>query len=359
MVIDGKPGKPYDGIRAPYYRPLKGEAVFFGDDRHYAYIARTGDGDASTERMVVDGMEELAYHFIFTTKGGSYLNPLTENWMYVGWPKDGDLKLVVDGKVGVSVPFIAADKSLLLINGHSMWTDFESNTDKPYVAVVDGKRGKSYGFITQESLTLHSTGAYGYEACDKIGEKYFFVINGKESARYVTVLGKSLAFSNDGTRHAFWANKNFEAKDYAIVVDGKEYPVPYITFGIAFSPSGRHWMSSCLSPEPGKTTRYLVVDGKVVGDCFDKEAEDIRGLVFSTDETRYAYLVQKDGQSFVVLDDARLPSYHAVHDFTFSPDGTRWAYVAKRAAGEGICRHRWQRGRGIRPDRWQENGVQC
>lgn len=151
------------------------------------------------------------------------------------------------------------------------------------------------------------------------GSKSVIMVDGVEGPRFDSRVNQ-IVFSPDGKRHAYVA---VSGTDGILVLDGKEVarePLmdntpPY--FELVFSPGGKRFAYHRHERETKGAFRWLVLDGKQ-GD----KVSAIQNLVFSPDETRYAYLAgheaDKGGQTLVV--DGRNVGRQGVEP-QFSPDG--------------------------------------
>jgi len=151
------------------------------------------------------------------------------------------------------------------------------------------------------------------------GSKSVIMVDGIEGPRFDSRVNQ-IVFSPDGKRHAYVA---VSGTDGILVLDGKEVarePLmdntpPYHV--LVFSPGGKRFAHQRLERETKGAYRWLVIDGKQ-GD----KVTAIQNLVFSPDETRFAYLAgheaDKGGQTLVV--DGRNVGRQGVNP-QFSPDG--------------------------------------
>jgi len=317
FVVDGVAGPL--GVSARPLDLLRSE-VFFGNGEHYAYItSQKGRG----YWVVVDGKPGTEYRFIDYTKR-AYLSPTRKTWSYVGdLHEKGVFVIVVNGKETAKASFVA--RSILLTEGHSLFIDYR---DDKYYAIFDGKPGKGWGYVEEQSLTLSPAGAYAYAAKDDMNKKgYFVVVNGKPSARYAYVGARlDIRFSRDGKHYAFSAIKTLSKEkgkgEYVVVVDGKELAIPDAAHSLALSPDGRHWACAL-----GETA--VMLDGGVVRSGY--ESIGAGSLRFSLDGSRLAYAARRGGKGFVVVDGKEQPAHERAWGVVFSPDGRRFAYAASRA----------------------------
>ena len=151
------------------------------------------------------------------------------------------------------------------------------------------------------------------------GSKSVIRVDGVEGPRFDTLVNQ-VVFSPDGARHAYVA---VSGTDGILVLDGKEVAreplidnVPPYHF-LTFSPGGKRFAYHRNERESKGAFKWLVMDGKP-GD----KVSAIQDLVFSPDETRFAYLAghesDQGGQTLVV--DGRNVGKQGVNP-QFSPDG--------------------------------------
>ena len=131
--------------------------------------------------------------------------------------------------------------------------------------------------------------------------KFFVVINGEEGEKYERIEIWSLVFSPDSQKIAYVANKN--GKQF-LVVNGKE---------------GKYY---------DKILPYLTIE-----ETKNHFAETLRTPVFSPDSQKIAYIAQREGKWFVIIDDKEYGPYNSVSGLSFSPDGQHITYLAYTEKG--------------------------
>jgi Tol biopolymer transport system component len=140
-----------------------------------------------------------------------------------------------------------------------------------------------------------------------------------------TIINESIQYSLD-MRHVTYAMRN-EKNQFFVRYDNSISRPYYSVFQGTpyFTPlTNRHVYLTSTS----KNDLFVVVDGKT-GPTFNK----VDAVVFSPDESRFAYRATIGDQQCVVLDHKALPMYDGIPIkknlvLTFSPDNKHFAYVA-------------------------------
>jgi Tol biopolymer transport system component len=278
IVIDGKAG--------PNYAGLAGKPVFSADSKRVAYLAM------NTQNLwfvVVDGVESPNRYP--SRKGHGVVSP------YLLFSLDGRKLAYV-----VSVDTKSAEKQF---------------------AVVDRQEGSKYDEIA--GLTISPNGErLAYAA--RIGSQWFVVVDGREGPRHEGVLGKTPIFSPDG-RHVAYGGR--EGRRFFVVVDGKRGR-DYDDLGgaILFSPDSTKVV---YSPTVGRR-RAVVVNEEELGLY---ERVDETSFVFSSKGKHLAYKAGDANSWFVVVDGQRGRAYGGVGRPVFTPDGGKVAYSACDRCGDG------------------------
>lgn len=248
--------------------------------------------------------------------------------------RQGKQLVVVDGKEGAL--FKEISKIEFSPDGGHLAYAVELDDGKRTI-VIDGSPGKSFEKI--ESWGFSPTGCHlAYRG--KTGKQHTVFVDGREFGPYD--LATPVVFSHDGSRYAFGVA---DAKGYPLyaIIDGKQVgralpltitatllPRPNLTVdgNSVFGPDGKHTIY--IEGEYAKWN--LIVDGArpmsepCTGDDFN--------VTFSPDGSRMAYLCsQKQGKDYVrtvYIDGQAQGSYQAfVGDMHFSPDGKRFAFVTR------------------------------
>ncbi len=152
-----------------------------------------------------------------------------------------------------------------------------------------------------------------------------YVIDGETFGPYEAAAMGTLDFSGDGKRTIYAARAEGQSRVY---LDGQpQAAYERIHAPVAFSPDGKRHLYKGRRGDKW----VVVVDGKEMGE-YDDTAKD--HPVFSPDSRRVACHActgpWEGGEHFVVVDGVRGPSYDAIGTLSFSPDGKRMAYEARR-----------------------------
>ena len=148
------------------------------------------------------------------------------------------------------------------------------------------------------------------------------VVDDKEQDHAFQLI-KDLRFSPDSEKIAYKGRieKLGGGKEkWCAVVNGKKHDAYYKIFDFRFSPNSRHMAYSAFKNEK---EMVLVLNGKEV------DTHDQCGLpTFSPDSKKLAYAF-KDGKDFhVMVNSNKSPGFPAIYKFYFSPDSSRYAYIA-------------------------------
>lgn len=199
---------------------------------------------------------------------------------------------------------------------------------KNYFVVVDGIEGKKYENI--RDLIFSPNGQRVAYIVDE-GNKNFVVVDGEEGKKYNEIL--SLSFSFDGKRIAYlaWEGKSYAEREMLVVVDGKEskrYRDINIMGGSIFSPNGQHYAYKAVDYSTQSIEEFIVFDGEE-GKKYDK----IINFTFSPDGEKFVYIAQKDNKNFLVFNGEEREIPYNIIDLKFSPNGQNLAYIARAYIG--------------------------
>lgn len=151
------------------------------------------------------------------------------------------------------------------------------------------------------------------------GSHTVVTVDGVEGPRLDRLHQSTVLFSDDGRRHAYLG---VAGTDMIVVVDGKEVARAPMQGGVVplqnlrFSPGGKRFCFQ-QQEDQGAFTR-LVMDGQP-----GERYQSVQDLVFSPDESRFAYLATKPGDDsgrMNLVVDGKDVGYQGA-DLQFSPDG--------------------------------------
>jgi len=162
------------------------------------------------------------------------------------------------------------------------------------------------------------------------------ILNGKEEIvsepETQARLSTGFVFSNDGKSYAY----NNLLTNMVIVNDKSFGPYSYVE-GIVFSKDGKHFAFAAEKPDTSQENWIINIDGK---EQFYQNINQAFTPTFSSDSQRTAYLVATGnsfpGTSFYVIDGATGPTYDAIIEGEFSPDSSKFIYIAKEDNQEFI-----------------------
>ncbi len=262
---------------------------------------------------------------------------------YVAWEKD-KWYAVVDGKRGPSFAFItdfqmSADWNRVAYcanRGGELRSGPARVTGGSWFTVVDGHEGEAFDGVG--SLCLNPGGTHlAYAA--KRENKWFAVLDGKPINPQDEV--RDIALSADGRAIAYSAHESLPHDDQAKLYGNKWFVVARGKKGERFD----YVADLILSPD-GKTVAYAaatdveadasgnIKHGRffvVVGEEKGEEFDYVGRLSFSADGKIVAYIARKAGKAFIVSGKTRLRDEEWVgHWPVFSPDGKSVAYTAMK-----------------------------
>ena len=307
---------------------------FHADDfgRHVAVIA-TEDG---LDGVWTDGRQWLRregthpYSFLFSP-GGERLACIVSRTPSGQQAARRTWSVLLDNKMGM--PWDRVIPGSLTFTPDGRHFGYAATARKQWFVVVDGRirirssepptaRTTRVGRGGSSIFALSSDGTRVALATEK-GGKAFVVLDGKRGPVYEKVEPDSITFSPDSRHLAYMARNGSEA---FVVLDGKpQQGYDALAVGsLRFTSDSRHLVYGAL--EKGRWT--VAMDGKP-GVWHDK----IVGVSPTIGGTgRVAYIAQDNGKWFVILDGRRGPAFDHIsaEHLTFSPDGNRLAYAAKR-----------------------------
>jgi len=340
-VVDGQEGPEYDDL---------GSLVLSRDGRHLAYTALNGNRSF----VVRDGMP-------LPTEGKvvrGAMSPDGRRLTWVEWLRDApDRCTVRDGREPLLFDWISLwgyspDGSALY------WIGMRNNQ---YACVLDGTAGPEYAYVwcptfspDGKHLAYIGVAAFADRAAGRrTGGRSRVVVDGVEGPEYRWIgpsdggLGWSArpVWSTDSTHLAYVAKKGDR---FVAVVDGREGRDYAWVSNPCFSADGRRVLYKACRQAPSAEHAWhssgswvAVVDGAESAECDEVLSHsNLMGgwelPTFSPDGRRVAYAARRGRECFAVIDDQEGPTYQRVEPPLFSPDSRRVAYEACGDQGESL-----------------------
>jgi hypothetical protein len=305
VVVDNKAGQEFDNIRV-------GAPVFSAAGQRIAYEAKRGD----KWHVVADGVEGKPFESV-TALRFSFDNRL----VYEG--KRGNLWFVVSD--GVETPR-EGYRGPARSGGQGRREVFKFHRSDKWHVVTDGALSSPYDSLGN-NVELSEDGQHVHYRAES-GGKQFVVLDGKDGQKYDSIEENSYKISPDGKRAAYLA-RDFErlGQKYVAVVDGKESkPHDHISEPM-FSPDSRRvaYVASTFKPERQRVAHEVAIIDGIEGERFDRVGPY---FYFSPNGGRVAYIAERNGKSVLVVDDKKFV-YDKILDIKFSADGLRILFAAQ------------------------------
>jgi hypothetical protein len=369
MIIDNKLEPEYHSIDT---------AFFSSDSRHIVYHACIDSNDI----LVVDGKAGLNYDrkFRYITEYSTgkkvdsnvviefQFSPDNNRYAYKAFRK-GKWFVVTDGqedlgfdKIGHKMPLFSPGSKKLI---------YTALRDNSWYVIVNGETSPAYDSVRNLGFVPVSN-YVAYTACKD--DKCFMVIDDKNDTEYGSLT--NFIFSPDGKRLA--KKVSFNGKDQILVdgIAGPQYDtIRNITFGSdskhyhyeasndgneyividgqpillyeAFSSFGEG--TSVYVSDDGKTYIHvneimtdvtssgrmfhradLYINNNLENSCEIENRCRYHNFLFSSDNKHLAYIAA-EWEHYVVIDSIDGPKYGYIYSLFSSPDGKRFAYVAKKS----------------------------
>jgi hypothetical protein len=344
IMIDGVEGPQFDelvGLRGGIGTVIN-DVLFTDDGSRHAYLARIG----SEYVLIVDGKEmyrsellptrtNLSHRPLMFSPGGKHIYFMD---LKPGPDRNARAQLIMDGKPGPASgnqaiePMFSPDESRWAYNAVKVNGRIGGASDQ-YFTVVDGKELPFNGFdpvftADNKLLTHLKAGAPNIvtvPAGVTTGGK-----TGLPNGRWRMTIGPAPV----GSR---WAGVRMSRKagdPGVLFLDGKEVPGALDPEEVIFSPDGKRYMAICRNNVT--RTRFVVVDGK--------KGPDYQSIVpglsrFTPDSSRAIYVGMALGKHHVVVDNqppaegyTQLTGTDA-NRLVVSQKGGRFGYVAGDGSG--------------------------
>ncbi len=346
VQIDGVAGPAFDEI-LPVHRSLQLTAsagaaplvVFSPDGHRSAYLARLGHEAV----LMVDGREQLrlpladhaAWHLAFTGEQGRHVvlfrgdQPPAALWIDGKPEPPMDSPGLVCSRDGAryAYPATVDGRRTLMVDGvdagyFAAQPQFTAD-GQHLIGLGSSVRGQS---LLADGQSLYTTRSIRWLYVAPAGRDivtvgtYYFDPNDPSwppESRPVVARYAALYPNGDGDFVAF---------------DGK--PVQF-TCGtgaqigrVIFSTDGRHYAAACVKGD----VQYTLLDGKRGPEL---ATVDPASLTFSPDSSRFAYVATRDGRSYAVIDGRLSPVPDGTRLVRFSADARHWAVAGAEVLVDG------------------------
>lgn len=289
------------------------EMIFSRDGRRAAHKASSGPKHS----VVIDGVrEDVGARCLQFSEDGAHS-------AYIGVKDDAEF-VVIDGVKGSSHP--AADGLGLSKDGKRSGFYARQRNGK-WVAIVDGKAGEEFDEMGPGPVRFSPDGSsVAYQA--RVGNRRLLVVNGKRQPEFATT--SWACWSPDSKKLAYeavWYPKLAEPKS-VVITNGQRSAEFYSVGDIVFSPDSRHMAFCALdfpkTKDPDEERTLMVIDGvrQPLG-CASAR------LTYSPSGSKWAYLRREKKGLFVVVNgkNSNEVTGWIVRDLLFSPDESRVAMV--------------------------------
>jgi Tol biopolymer transport system component len=210
-------------------------------------------------------------------------------------------------KLIAKIPPTSLISEIFRVNFHPLRFAYGAKENYKQLVIVDGKKGKPYAEIRKGTLVFSPDGqrlAYVAEANGTT-----FVVADEEEKKYAEI-------------PRYIPMRDIPYSDKLILSQLALHSVEIYEGPLKFSPDSNR----LAYVENRRGYDFVVVDGKM-----GKEYEVIfrTTLIFSPDSKRFAYVARRGEKHFVVLDGNEGKVYDSIEGLTFSPDSKRLAYKAR------------------------------
>jgi WD40 repeat protein len=306
-----------DGVEGPRFDSRVNQIIFSPDGKRHAYVAVSGtdgilvlDGKEVAREPLIDNTPP--YHFLVFSPGGkrfAYQRNERETKGAFRW-------LVMDGKQGDKVSaiqnlvFSPDETRFAYIAGHE--ADKGGQT-----LVVDGKNVGRQGVNPQFSPDGKTVVTVGHTPNESM-----LLMNGKAGSRAKSIRGVHM--STGGINLLVLGNMSQAGQGGPgefLGASGKKIAGSdcQTIQWVKFSPDGKRYAALC-SAGPG--IEYLIIDGK--------KGENYQGITefeFSPDSSRYTYMARGSSGGFRIVDGEESQGYNTYQAFAWGGSGKRFGYV--------------------------------
>ena len=343
VVIDGVEGPQFDELLDP--RGAVGfvvnSVVFSADGSRHAYFARIGNEYI----LVVDGKElyraellpsrtNIGYSAMQFSPGGKHVYFVD---LKPGPDRNARAQLIMDGKPGppsgnqAMLPMFSADESRWAYNAVKLGGRIGAGSDQLF-SVVDGKEVPFLGFepLFLADNRLVTSLKTGVPSMVTVPDGVVTgSTTGDGAGRMRTIIGAAPV----GSRWAGVRQPRKPGDPSVLFLDGKEVPDAQNPEEVIFSGDGKRYMAICRNTST--RMRYVVIDGKK-----GPEYQSIvAGLTrFTPDSSKAIHVGNTAAKNFIVVDGQ--PSEGAVqltgsttNRIVVSQKGGRYGYIVGDGSG--------------------------
>ncbi len=277
----------------------------------------------SEKTLLATVQPQINYHYeVFSPEGSRVA--------YVA-SKDGKYFVVIGNKEGekydeVGVPIFSRDGKQIA---------YTAKKGKEQFIIVGENRSEGFDLVSSLIFRTHDN---QITCLATKGRKNFLVV-GDSRVQLNYPYPSDEVFSHDGKQLAYVANTPYkpaqQQKKFIVVGDRKGEEFTFVRPPI-FNPNGRSlaYAASNLWGDPVDIGKWFIV---VNGVKRRTRYSYITSLTFGPDGKQLAYVVRKDGKSFVVVGDKEGEKFDLVSEpLVFNTNGTQIAYQASKGEKDFI-----------------------
>jgi hypothetical protein len=349
IALDGTPfNTGASNVGGAFTLPIP--VLFCDDGTHSAYLAKVADDYI----LVCDNKETARGKYASgeLNSASFTMAPSGQHVYYYSTSSSGQYQVVVDGKPGPS-SHTRPELVLSPDGSHYAYVGTQPDSNQTKWAVVDGKQVKHFG----DDLRFTSEGhllALQHEAAPSGGQSMTLNIDNKPVLRAGNI--GQMWISPHGKMIAAMVNPQ-PASPAILTVNGK--PVPgtegALISAVCFSNDDQHFAAICSGSgqsvilDGKKGQSYQVIHGNdtispdvtprswqtglALGDQAFRDQQSASFPCFSGDSSKFLYVAQMSGQSFLVSNEDESDGVTGVISPVCSPDGKHVAYIASTGAG--------------------------
>jgi ATP-dependent RNA helicase DHX57 len=320
VVVDGKEGRPWDGI---------GELVFSPDGREVVYLARR----ERTWHVVRSGRSIATAEAVF--RGTLRFSPGGRRLAWVA--SEGlQARVVLDGAEGPEHDAVA-DLTFSPDGARHGYAAREGGRWRPY---VDGKAGPAYDRVAG---LVFSRGGRSVAYAARRGEAALVVKDGAEGPPHEAVRVQSLAFTAGGELLYVARDPGGER----VILDGKRGPTFAAVDGPVLSADGRQWGYIGRKKEQGGRKKEQGGRKKEQGGRKKEQGghkKEQGGRKKEQGGRKKEQGGRKKEWHQIVIGGVPGPVHPWADDLVLSPDGKRFAYLVRRGPRMAVMHAAVRRG---------------